>query len=365
MALKNLTDVSGRTQQNPIKAAEGIVPQEQLNKLNAAPQGEPASKTITPEIKVTTPFESRTLGVKGGENQPVVIGSVEDMLRMISTESEVEVKTLDDVVSKVLTPFKTLRGKVNEIPEMESKLNSLSSVITSMPEDLGQLVHTWMTGGNYQEMMSNQLVAKTIDFSKDFGDHNELKLINHFTKGNFTQETFTALDPSVQESLRVATRSQYDSNRRQLQAKPNISKVVEDRRAAFVESVDKSVAALKVQFPDMLPERIQEVRNTLLSGGHNKRLYSNDGMYKPNAAQDVSMMLYGSEAIAAQNATINQIMEMQLSKGASQTAESILNRSDKPTVISQGGTATPNQAIAEKVNKATAFLRSDGYGERF
>ena len=234
-----------------------------------------------------------------------------------------------------------------------------------MPDELKQMVYTWMNGGNYQEVMANHMVAKSIDFSKDFGDHNEIKLINHFTKGSFTPETFTALDPTVQESLRNATRTQYDTNKRQLQVKPDLAKTVETRRASFIESVDASIAELKRKFPDMSSQRVQEVRNTLLVGGHNKRIYTAEGTYKPTAAADVSMMLYGSEAIASQNATINEIMQAQLSRGASSAAERILNRSDKPNITTQRGTAIPSQEISDKVKKATAFLRNGGGGEQF
>lgn len=366
----------GRTPQNSLGAAKGLIPDDKLATVKGAeptPTGtEPANQPANPApvvapITVQSPFGNKviTADPKGAADEPIVVDTVEKMIAMIAEESGADVKSLQDVLTKVLGPYKNLREEVSRIPDLENKVTTLGQLITEMPDDLKQAVNAWATGGNYQEVLSTQQVAKSIDFSKDFADHNEIKLINHFTKGAFTQESFTALEPNVQESLRIAARTQYDVNKRQVSAKPDLTKVVEARRQALIESVDRSVAALKVQFPDMTPDRVQEVRNTLISGGHNKRLYANDGTYKPNAAMDISMILYGSEAIAAQGATINQIMDMYQNKGASAATEAIVGRSDRPNVTTQRGGGTPNQDIAQKVKKATGFLHNPNGGEQF
>jgi hypothetical protein len=94
-------------------------------------------------------------------------------------------------------------------------------------------------------------------------------------------------------------------------------------------------------------------------------LYNNDGTYKPSAAVDIATMLYGQEAISAQTATINQLMDKAMSAGIGKGFERAVSLSDNTPQHKGGGGAAPDQVIATEVQKSTGFLRSGAPGQRY
>ena len=126
METKSLSSISSPTQ-GAVGTSRGVTPNEHLNNTTAGLGVSPTNPSeIIPPITVSTPFETRNLGGGVKPNGQVVINTFEDLLGMISTESGVEVKSLDDIVSKVISPLKELRVEVNKLPEMENRVNSLS-----------------------------------------------------------------------------------------------------------------------------------------------------------------------------------------------------------------------------------------------
>jgi hypothetical protein len=358
----------GRHSGDNIAAAKGIIPEAKLKTLTQTAQTQAPTQTTPPKqvepIKVDTPFGTQIIGSRSSEDTVVELRSIDDVVSAISKETGVELKDFNDVMSKVINPFKTLKGDMIKVPELESRVNTLSEVIQAMPEDLAKVFYKYINNEDYQSAMSNVVLAKTMDFGKDFSQQDEVRMINHYSGQNFSKDTLDGLDPSVKSSLVMNAKRLYDIDKSQQTVKPDVSKKINERQQAFIDSIKSSINTLRATYPDMSPDKVHEVEATLMTKA-GKRLFDSNGLYKPTAAVDISMMLYGGEAISVQKATIQEIMQATMEQGKTIATEEILLRNDKPSSQNMGGAGTPGQDISQKVKQSTSFLRKGGIGEQF
>ena len=383
---------SQRTPTVSLTAAKGLVPDDKLKNLEnkvapqtpAAPGGVPENPApqnpanqnppnndqpvVQQVIEIKTPLGSKVFGAPQSSNEPIKIATVEDVYGMITAESGIKISTPQEIVDHIIIPLKTLKEQNAVLPAMQARVDTLETLITQMPVDLAQVMNAYVHNEDYGRVMENLISSKSIDFTREFRDLDQVQVINHFMKANYTKETFEALEPNIQDSLKTSTRILFDNARKSFVQPPSVKQVVDSRVENFNASVNAAIENLKIQFPTMPPERVSEIKDLLLSKGFAKRLFSQDGTYKPNAGVEISTMIYGREALQVQEATISQLMEKAQNQGFSKATEQIIYRSDNPTIHgggAGGGGGIPQQSVTEKVKKQTSFLTTSGNGEKF
>lgn len=367
MANKSILDIGKHGGGNDvINAAKGVIPEEAVNNLSNPINQENGGIPVKEKspVKVVTAFGTQLIGGDGGGGAVVELKTIDDVVSAISKEVGLDLKDFNEVITKVVEPYKSLKGEMVKVPELESRVSTLSEAIQGMPDDLAKVFHAYYTNGDYQAVMGSIALAKSMDFSKDFGQQDEVKMVNHYSGQNFTKEELGELTPNVRLSLLTNARRLYDIDKSQQTVKPDVSKKINERQQAFMDSVEASINNLKATYPDMAPDRINEVKATMMTKA-GRRLFTPEGLYKLTAASDISMMLFGGEAIAVQNATIQEIMNATMEQGKTIATEQILLRNDKPNPQNRGGGAVPGQEISQKVKQSTSFLRGGGMGETF
>lgn len=384
MAEQSTIDVStlGKKVENPLGAAAGIISPEatarvakEVGVVGQPPQTPPAvppaagaqPNAIPPvpqPIVVETPFGQQVIDNGTPTNaQPNVM----DMTAFMAKVSEVvgtPVQSLEDVMSKVITPFTEVRGEVTKKAELEGRLNTVVNILAQMPEDMRAVFNAFINNEDYRSVMSTMVRSQSLDFKKRFEEHDPRSLVNHYSGRNLSQEDWGALDDSVKDMLLVSAKTMYTSESSKINTLSSKNDTVTQRQQQVVDSVENSIKHLKSLYPSMPNHRVEEIRRSMFTS-INGRLYNTDGTYKPSAAVDIATMLYGQEAIAAQTVTINQLVEKARSAGISQGYERAVSVSDTVPQHRAGGGAAPDQIVAQEVQKTTGFLKGSAPGVHF
>lgn len=285
-------------------------------------------------------------------------------MAMVNETLGTNLASLEDVASTVVKPFVDLRDGVTKKAELEARLNTVANILAGMPDDMRVVFNAFLNGEDYQGAMNTMVRSKQIDFKRKFEDQDPRVMVNHYSGRNISKEDWDTMDSGVKDMLITSTKTVYSAESAKVNQLSGKSDTINQRQQAVIDSVEASVANLKQLYPTMSKDRLEEIRRTMYTSV-NSRLYNNDGTYKPSAAVDIATMLYGQEAISAQTATINQLMDKAMSAGIGKGFERAVSLSDNTPQHKGGGGAAPDQVIAKEVQKSTGFLRSGTPGQRY
>jgi len=224
----------------------------------------------------------------------------DDIFKKLSAETGFTFEKEEDVINtfKKLKDFET---REKEYAEKSIDGQNYKSFFNTLPEDIKRIVVAYGSGENYQDVIKQQYGLGGVDLSKPWGEHEDKSpLIERYTETS--KDDFDELDEKQQKVIERAAKSAYEKDRNNfVEGNARKKQELEARLNTYADSlrqsVDKTIAKLKTDFPDMPESKVNEVRN-LLYGKPLQEIYDDTGVYKEDAATKIALANYGQETIA-------------------------------------------------------------------
>ena len=342
-------------QQQAAPAAGDVTGQQPAQEPGAGQQqapGQPAAQApvqAQQPVEVKTAFGTQTFGAQGGP----VLSSWED-IKSFAKEQGMEIKEADDI-RQLFTQVVDLRQQVADIPALQSVVNTYKSQIGSLPPEVMNLVETAIAGKDYKSIIQDLAAGASLDLTRSFDEHNKLNLIRQYASPGLTQEAYDELSDGNKSGLNDIAKSKYETDKTRWQeATRNKAADQEAYQQSFNQSVDVAIQNLQKAFPDMKPEVVKSVKDTM-TFGFKDSLFNPDNSYKPDAGIKVAMQEYGQEALSSQQETIGQMAQRMQGKIEGQVNEGLLQRSAAPDQTGRQVVDNSN-VVANSVKQATDFL---------
>jgi hypothetical protein len=257
-------------------------------------------------------------------------------------DPKVLAKFFEKSVDKWRADSQNLEKVSKELNEVKAQKDNAISLFENMPSDLLEATKAHYRGEDYKKYLNQG----SLDFTKE--KHSTKALVNHYFKGEFTDDDFEAEEKS--KALIIAEKesiAKYEAEKkdREQRAKLHVEQA-EKKTKAYAASVKSSVEALKKDFPDMAADVIEDINSTLSSGQLLSKFFNSDGTLKPTAAKMLALAEHGESFIA-------QLMEVAERQGESQANERFVDRARKKPVASKkhGATEKVRKEVAEKIEE--------------
>jgi len=256
--------------------------------------------------------------------------------------------------------FKEYNNVKTKLPEYEKKaiqLENYNRILEGLPDEVKAILNAAIFGQDYKSIIQQTAKAAEIDYSKPFEQLNERDLINKYSSKIYTKDDFDNMDVAVYNSLKEAAKLRYEAERQNFLS--NIQRqneVAKARQRAFEESIERSIARLKANNPNMGEAQVNRVKDIMMYDLH-AALFNPDQTYREDAAEKIAMLEFGKETIQKQEETIGDLVKKYVAQGYTQATESILLNAQNQTLKSGGDTSTQD-LIRQIVERETAFLKA-------
>jgi hypothetical protein len=323
-ALKKESGVAEQAPATPAPtASQPGAPEGQDAAPETAPEENGAPEVKKPEAAATPKETKSVLGLKkpGDKKPDIVIEKPEEILGVLNQKFGLALKETKDL-PKFIEISQEWRAKAQKADDLETKNKEIIGFLESLPDDLLESLRIAEVGGNYREAFDNK---PKFDYNIAADKQDIKALVNTFYPGKFTEEDFTDEEPS--EVLQMAISSSKDKFTVEKQAhdtkRVQIMQKADQALKAQTAAAQNSVSRLAQSFPDMEKDNFTKVK-TAIEGGPNHVLslfYNKDGTAKPEAAELLTMAMYGKEEIdrmmqVSAHITETKINEDLISRGA-------------------------------------------------
>lgn len=296
----------------------------------------PEEKPVKKE-EVNIPENKFGLKVKGKKEEKgkLDIESFEDVPKILKQKYGQDVKEAKDL-GKFFETADKWRADSQSLAKVTKEKEDAIATFENLPEELLEAVKAHYRGEDYKETIGK---TPKLDFSKSAEKQDIKKLVNAYFPGEFKEEDFEADEKSKELAIaEKASIKQYNTDKttKEQRAKSEVEKAAL-KSSAYKTSVSSSVEALKRDFPDMTPDVISDIEETLTSGSLFGKFYNKDGTVKVDAAKRLAMSLHGEDFIG-------QLMEVARQRGESEANEYMVERAN-------GKKKTGNSGKQEKIRK--------------
>jgi hypothetical protein len=231
--------------------------------------------------------------------KPQAPQTLDDLFNGLVTKFGIQAKDPQEAVKKMEEAVGTWRKQASELPEYKKKADGIEKGLSALPTELQEAIQVAASGGDWKSAVNN---SKLVDFSKGLEKQEDKNLINHFFPGKFTEEQLEDIENSDDTAISIAleaAKEKFSMLKQQRDQKvQSMIKEAQDRQAAYSASIDTAFETLNESLPLFKDESAKaDVRQVLESGDFMKLFIGNDGALKPDAAQNVLMVLKGKETI--------------------------------------------------------------------
>jgi hypothetical protein len=225
--------------------------------------------------------------------------TLDDMFNGLVTKFGIQAKDPQEAVKKMEEAVGTWRKQASELPEYKKKAEGIEKGLGALPTELQEAIQVAASGGDWKSAVNN---TKLVDFTKPVEKQDEKNLINHFFPGKFSEEQLEDIQNSDDTAISIAleaAKEKFSMLKQQRDQKvQSMIKQAQDRQAAYSASIDTAFKTLGESLPLFKDESAKtDVRQVLESGDFMKLFVGDDGALKPDAAQNVLMVLKGKETI--------------------------------------------------------------------
>jgi len=337
---------------NPAITAPVVAPVANTAPATQVTQTAPAPPVVNAPLIIKTPLGDQIYG--GIPTADVKLSNFADVQAFAKDFAGIELKEVQDFVP-LLTNFKQSKEQAASAAALQKQVENFTSTIENLPQEVSLILNTAVSGGDHMAVINNMQKKAALAYDKSFESQDLVKLTNHYTDKQFTQETFDTLDPTSKDVLTTSIKARFEADKDAvLNFEKNTKKATEDRQTKYVASVDASISAWTAENPNVDKAAVAEVKKTMLYGLSDE-LFTKDKNYTPDAAKKIAMMKYGEQIVTAQKQTIGEIVAKMQNAGASKAIENIILKSDKPPLANS--TNQNNNVIATEVEKATSWLK--------
>lgn len=323
----------------------------------AAVPGQPVQAAAIEPIVVKTPLGKKVYGKAPDGEEDVVLSSFEDV-KSFANVFNIELKDVNDLQG-FIKEYDKLKAGLVSASATKATLDNYERSLKGLPTEVSMILDAALNGQDYGTIINSIAQRGILNFEKGFADYPERDLINHYSDTKYDKDEFENMDEQQYKALRMMANTRYDTD--QLTYSNNIAtqqRTADLTKQNFDQSVEKSIAQLKANNPDMGEAEIQRIRN-IMNGELHGTLFDQDNTYKPEAAERLAMQEFGAETILAQSHTISDLVAKHTAAGRSEATEQILQRSDNRE-LSGAGLAPGDNAVSQAVKDATSFMGARG-----
>ena len=251
----------------------------------------PVVDTTPPVTEVQTPLGNIKI-----ETPPVApttdTATLETLYQQMSEKLGVSIKSSEDLVNQYSTVF----TKAGELEKQLKEVLPYKSLVEGLPVEIKNPLIDYAEGKDYKATLKQFANIVDIDITKEAKDIPQDTLIKHYNP-DITEDELEAMEDVDKKRLLNNASQLYSVQRSQILAREQQAfETSENKKKSQLQAIDKTVARLKVKFPDMPEKSVNAIKETLINGVA-PVLVDEKGYYKEEAGETLAMGLFGTEVL--------------------------------------------------------------------
>lgn len=298
------------------------------------PQKEEEPSQEDSDIVIDTPLmEFKT---KKSQNTSEKIEKFEDLPKYIENAFGEKVENPEYFVN-VVRRKKELEGEVVKYKGIEAKFDNQVKFIDTLPFDIKNILIEYaknpQTDG-YKKLME-KYSSSSVDFSKPTEklSTDEIgSIIVHYNP-DIENDTLEEMDEKALNIIKNSTLKLYEKDHKEfISGAEKFSKQQKEQGKKITDSIERSIENLKKQYPTIKQDKLEKVRESMLSG-YTQQLFDNDGTYKEEAASKIAMAEFGKETIDTMQQQWQKLSTTEKKKAEVEGAERVIKETfnDEPS----------------------------------